>query len=263
MARLHQGLSDLLVQVPPLALRQAPVRDLADGLVTEPPPRCPAGVVPHEDLRLLETLEILGLRVRHRGELLPVEGEDEDGGPPGEVAEPMTQAVQPGGHDRLHGGRERASRAGGAVLPGAEDHAGRLDDEERVPARAARDLRGFGIADAPAGRLPHQLHRLEREERIQPQRDGVDRPRPPCRPLLQQLRPARARSSSARLGTFLAARRRPLDQIEHRRTEHVHVFEHEHDLSARAEALDQRRGTRSARPARRPTPRASERRARS
>ena len=45
---------------------------------------------------------------------------------------------------------------------------------------------------------------------------------------------------SARFGTCLAGPAAPFDQIEHRRAEHVHVFEHQDDLSSRPETLDQR-----------------------
>ncbi len=84
--------------------------------------------------------------------------------------------------------------------------------------------------------------RLGRRERVQAQRDRVHGSRAPRRPFLEELRPAE-RDRERALGDVLRRRRGTFDQVEHRRPEHVHVFEHEDDLSARPETLDERQET--------------------
>ena len=169
MTRFHQRVGDALVEAQTLSLGQARVRDLANGLVTEPPARRPSGVLAHQDLGVLQASDVLDVGVRGGGELLEVEGVDEDGRAPGQIAQPMAQAVQARGHHGLHGRWQGSARAGGAVLPGAKDHPRRLDDEEGVAARPARDLGGLVIVDAAAGRFADQLERLVVRERIEAQ----------------------------------------------------------------------------------------------
>ncbi len=191
VAGLGQPVGDQLVQPHALALRKARVRDLLQRRVPDAPASHGAGVVlGDEDLGLLELPDLVagGLGI-DRPQLVHVERDEERRRAPGELAQAGVEVVEPRRDDGLHGGREARARGGcpgvGAV---GEQHAGRLDDEERVAAGAVGDLGRFGVLDPAAGRLPGEVEGLVGAQRLETESNGVGGRRAPRRAFVEQAR---------------------------------------------------------------------------
>ena len=150
-----------------------------------------------DDLGLLELPQLVGRGLRvDRAQLVEVERDEERRGAPRELAQPRREGVEPRGHDGLHGRRE--GRPGGGRV--GQEHAGRLDDEERVAAGAPADLGRLALVDAAARGLAHELDRLLLRERVEPELYGVVGAPSPRRAVVQRAAGARGRGASPGAG---------------------------------------------------------------
>ena len=103
--------------------------------------------------------------------------------------------VDPGRDHGLHGRRQQRRRQRAGVgrepLPPVQQHPGRLDDEERVPAGVLRDPLGGRLVQAFA-RVPRELRRVVERERLQVEVDRVPAPAAPAGTVVEQRVPGGA-----------------------------------------------------------------------
>ena len=133
----------------------------------------------------------------------------------------------------------RLARGAGLAVAVGEQHAGRLDDEERVAAGALGDLGRLVVVDAPARGLPREDDRLVVVQRLEPEPDRVLGGRAPRRPVVEQAR-ARERDHERLAVALSRGRAEALDQLEHLRPELVRVLEHEDRGCVSSQTVDER-----------------------
>ena len=240
VTRCDEPIRDDLVESHAFALGKAPVRDVSERGVSHAPAEGAHALFAHDDLRVLQLVELLDGRIRvDVGQLVDLEGVAEDGGAPGERAETRGERVEPSGDDRLHRRWEGPAHAPRAAVALREEHAGRLDDEEGIPAGALRDLGSFLVRDQTASGLPRQVDRLLHGERVHPKQHRVDRVRSPGGSLVEELGP---REREGERSTLAAARMQAhaLDQVLHGPAERVDVLDDHHERLHRGHAVDER-----------------------
>ena len=120
-----------------------------------------------------------------------------------------------------------------------KEHAGRLDDEERVPAGALRDLGRLFVRDQTASGLPRQVDRLLHGERVHPKQHGVDRVRSPGRSLVEELGPCERECERSPLAVT-RVHAHALDQVLHGSAERVDVLDDHHERLHGGHPVDER-----------------------
>src|SRR6266481_3427626 len=158
MAGVDQVLGDELMEAQALSFRQAGVSDLFQRSVAHAPAR---RRLAHYHLGVLEQLELLDVSgaIDHV-ELRKIERVHEHRSPTGKLAQPRRQSVESGADHRLNRGRNgRANRRPSAIVV-RHEHAGGLDDEERIATGAFGDLIRLLLWNSTSPGLSDEIDRL-------------------------------------------------------------------------------------------------------